>query len=168
MQPNDYEAHLGLALALRGQITDANFDKQLAATQAELEKAKQIDPNRPDTYYNQGILVQEFEAKSGGDKAKTIAGLKKAQGIFQQFVQKAEGKPEYEGAVKRTKERLDDIDKIIKFLEEPDLAPEPSSKPPETKPTEGAPPNAGQAGANPTPAPGGDKPAPVPADPNKK
>ena len=31
MQPNDYDAHLGLALALRGQITDVIFDKFVPA-----------------------------------------------------------------------------------------------------------------------------------------
>src|SRR5262249_34878653 len=53
MRPNDYDAHLGLALALRGQITDVNYDKQVAAVQAELDTCKKIDPNRPDAYYNE-------------------------------------------------------------------------------------------------------------------
>jgi len=37
MHPNDYDAHLGLALALRGQIDDTNYDKQLSTVQAELD-----------------------------------------------------------------------------------------------------------------------------------
>ena len=155
MQPNDYDAHLGLALALRGQITDVNFDKILPMVQSELAKAKQIDANRPDAYYNEGILVQEYEAKAGGDKTKTIAAYDKAKGIFQQFLDKSQGKPEYEGAVKRTKERMQDMEDIKQFLLIPDA---PTTPPPSTPPagaTEGAPPNAGQAGANPAPAPGG-------------
>jgi len=126
MRPNDYDAHLGLALALRGPITGAetNYDQLVAAAQAELDAAKKIDPNRPDAYFNEGILTQEFKAKAGGDKAKTIAELENAKRIFQTFLEKASGKPEYEGAVRRVKGdgtpkdggRLQDIDDTIAFL----------------------------------------------------
>ncbi|MGA7121169.1 MAG: hypothetical protein WBY94_13780, partial [Polyangiaceae bacterium] len=40
MHPNDYDAHLGLALALRGQIDDSNYDKQVSAVQAEIDTCK--------------------------------------------------------------------------------------------------------------------------------
>jgi Tfp pilus assembly protein PilF len=170
MQPNDYEAHLGLALAYRGQITDVNYDAMVKKTHEELDKAKQIDPNRADTYYNEGILVNEFEVKNAsvGEtnkdkiKEKTIAAYKRAQSILEQFVSKATGKPEYDGAVKRTNERVQDIKDMIKFFEEPDLAPEPNTGPPPSA-TDGAPAGAGGAGAHPQPKPGGDKPADVPA-----
>jgi tetratricopeptide (TPR) repeat protein len=125
LRPNDYDAHLGLALAIRGPITGAetNYDQLVASVQAELDSAKKIDPNRPDAYYNEGILTQEFKAKAGGDKAKTIAALEQAKQIFQTFLEKASGKPEYDGAVKRVKGdgakdlgRLGDIDDTIAFL----------------------------------------------------
>lgn len=125
MRPNDYDAHLGLALAIRGPITGAepNYDQLVAAVQAELDAAKKIDPNRPDAYYNEGILTQEFKAKAGGDKAQTIAALQEAKKIFQVFLEKAAGKPEYDGAVKRVKGdgskdfgRIGDIDDTIAFL----------------------------------------------------
>jgi tetratricopeptide (TPR) repeat protein len=126
MRPNDYDAHLGLALALRGPITGAetNYDQLVAAAQAELDAAKKIDPNRPDAYYNEGILTQEFKAKAGGDKNKTIAELENAKRIFQTFLEKANGKPEYDGAIKRVKGdgtpkdggRIQDIDDTIAFL----------------------------------------------------
>ena len=116
MRPNDYDAHLGLALALRGQITDSNYDQQVAAVQGELDQAKKLDANRPDAVYNEGILTQEYKAKSGADKAKTIQVLEQASGIFQQFVEKAAGKAEYEGAAKRAKERMQDIKDTIEFL----------------------------------------------------
>jgi tetratricopeptide (TPR) repeat protein len=125
MRPNDYDAHLGMALAIRGPITGAetNYDQLVAAAQAELDAAKKIDPNRPDAYYNEGILTQEFKAKAGGDKAKTIAALEQAKQIFQTFLEKASGKPEYDGAVKRVKGdgakdlgRIGDIDDTIAFL----------------------------------------------------
>ncbi len=44
LQPNEYEAHLGLALALRGEINDANWDKNVAEAQKELDKAKKLEP----------------------------------------------------------------------------------------------------------------------------
>ncbi len=126
MRPNDYDAHLGMALALRGPITGAetDYDQRVAAVQAELDAAKKIDPNRPDAYYNEGILTQEFKAKSGGAKEKTITELENAKKIFQAFLEKASGKPEYDGAVKRVKGdgskkdfgRLGDIDDTIAFL----------------------------------------------------
>lgn len=126
MRPNDYDAHLGMALAIRGPITGAegNYDQLVAAAQAELDAAKKIDPNRPDAYYNEGILTQEFKAKSGGAKEKTIASLEEAKKVFQVFLEKASGKPEYDGAVKRVKGdgskkdlgRIGDIDDTIAFL----------------------------------------------------
>ena len=117
MRPNDYDAHLGLALALRGLITDANYDAQVAAVQAELDAAKKVDANRPDAFYNEGILTQEYKAKAGGDKNKIKEQLDKAKVIFQTFLDKASGKPEYEGAVKRAKERMEDIEVAKGFLQ---------------------------------------------------
>lgn len=117
MRPNDYDAHLGMALALRGQINDSNHDQQVGAVQGELDTAKKIDPQRPDAYYNEGILTQEYKAK-GVSKDKTIAALDQAKNTFQQFVDKAAGKQEYDGAVKRAKERMQDIDDTKTFLAE--------------------------------------------------
>ena len=126
MRPNDYDAHLGLALAIRGPITgaEADYDAKLAAVSAELDAAKKIDPSRPDAYYNEGIFTQEFKAKAGGAKEKTIATLEEAKKIYQTFLEKAQGKPEYDGAVKRVKGdgtpkdagRIGDIDDTIAFL----------------------------------------------------
>jgi tetratricopeptide (TPR) repeat protein len=117
MHPNDYDAHLGLALALRGQIDDSNYDKQVAAVQSELDACKKIDGARPDAYFNEGILTQEYKAKAAGDTAKTVAVYQQAKQIFQTFQDKASGKSEYDGAVKKTKERVQDIDDTITFLQ---------------------------------------------------
>ncbi|MFO0675216.1 MAG: hypothetical protein U0169_01690 [Polyangiaceae bacterium] len=126
MRPNDYDAHLGKGLALRGLITDVNYDTQVTAVQSELDSCKKLDPNRPDAYYNEGILTQEYKAKSGGDPKKAITALEDAKKIFGTFVQKAEGKVEYAPAVKRAKERSQDIDDTIQFLQ----LPGPSTPPP--------------------------------------
>ncbi|MFO0735363.1 MAG: hypothetical protein U0270_05770 [Labilithrix sp.] len=128
IRPNDYDAHLGLSLALRGPITGAetNYEDLVRAAQAELDAAKRIDPNRADAYYNEGILTQEFKAKAGGDKAKTIATLEDAKKSFNTFLAKASNKPEYADAVKRVRGdrasdgsdtgRLKEIDVAIDFL----------------------------------------------------
>ena len=119
MRPNDYDAHLGMALAMRGQIDDVNYDKQVAGVQAELDTCKKLDAARPDVYYNEGILTHEYKAKAGGGNPATIKALTEAMGIFQQFMDKAQGKAEYDGAVKRSKERVQDIKDTIQFLELP-------------------------------------------------
>ena len=108
---------LGLALAMRGLINDNNYDAQVAAVQAELDTAKKVDAERPDAYYNEGILTQEFKAKGSLDKEKQKTLLRDSQKIFQSFIDKASGKPEYDGAVKRYKERIQDIDDTLKFMD---------------------------------------------------
>jgi tetratricopeptide (TPR) repeat protein len=130
MHPNDYDAHLGLGLALRGQIDDSNYDAEVKGAQTELDACKKIDAARPDAYYNEGILTQEYKAKNAGSQDKTIAVFQQAKAIFQTFQDKASGKPEYDGAVKKTKERIQDIDDTVTFLQAggpPANAPPPSS-----------------------------------------
>jgi tetratricopeptide (TPR) repeat protein len=117
MHPNDYDAHLGLALALRGQIDDSNYDKQVAAVQSELDSCKKIDGARPDAYFNEGILTQEYKAKGAGSTDKAVAVYQQAKTVFQSFLDKASGKTEYDGAVKKTKERMQDIDDTVTFLQ---------------------------------------------------
>src|SRR5262249_30708494 len=113
MRPNDYDAHLGLALALRGQISDSNWDAMVKSSGDELATAKKIAPDRPETYYNEAILTQEFKAKAGGAGAN--ANLNSAKGLFAQFIQKAGSAPEFADAVKRSNERMSEIDQIIAF-----------------------------------------------------
>ncbi len=114
LKPNEYEAQLGLALALRGQINDANFDKNVAEAQSHLDAAKKIDAARPETYYNEAILTQEFRAKRGDP----VPGLSKAAEQYQAFIEKAGDDPVYSQAVKRSKDRMSDINDTIKFIKE--------------------------------------------------
>jgi Tfp pilus assembly protein PilF len=118
LSPDDYEAHLGLALALRGLIDDANFDKQVPAVQKELDECKRIDPARPEAYYNEAILTQEYKAKSSGDALKSIPTLKEAAAQYEAFIGKASGEDAFSEAVKRSKDRVQDISDTIKFIEE--------------------------------------------------
>jgi tetratricopeptide (TPR) repeat protein len=159
MHPNDYDAHLGLALALRGQIDDSNYDKQVAAVQSELDTCKKLDNARPDAFFNEGILTQEYKAKSSGDTTKAVAVYHQAKEVFQTFLEKASGKTEYDGAVKKTKERMQDIDDTVTFLQ---------AGGPSTPAASGAaPPAAGAAGAAPPATSGSAAQASAPATPAK-
>ena len=169
MHPNDYDAHLGLALALRGQIDDTNYDKQVAAVQAELDACKKVDAARPDAYFNEGILTQEYKAKGaggGGDTAKAVAAYQQAKTIFQTFQDKASGKSEYDGAVKKSKERVQDIDDTITFLQAggPPSPPTPAPAASDSASASGpaAPSASASASASPGPAPASSA-TPVPA-----
>jgi tetratricopeptide (TPR) repeat protein len=157
MHSNDYDAHLGLALALRGQIDDSNYDRQVVAVQAELDACKKVDAARPDSYFNEGILTQEYKAKSAGGTDKTISIYEDAKKIFQTFMDKASGKPEYAGAQKKATERMQDIDDTITFLK---AGGPPSATPPPPPPSDSSasPPTAaaaapsGMSAASPAPS----------------
>jgi tetratricopeptide (TPR) repeat protein len=158
MHPNDYDAHLGLALALRGQIDDTNYDKQVAAVQAELDACKKIDGARPDAYFNEGILTQEYKAKGAGGTDKAVVVYGQAKQVFQSFLEKAGDKPEYAGAVKKTRERMQDIDDTVTFLQ----AGGPSTPPPPAPPAGSSAPAAGAPADSAAPAGSGAPPPPAP------
>jgi tetratricopeptide (TPR) repeat protein len=113
IKPNDYDAHLGLALSLRGSTDDSNFEKNVKEAAEELAKAKALQPDRPETYYNEAILTQEYKAKSGGATAE--AEQLNAKKLFAEFIQKAGSAPEFADAVKRSKDRMSEIDQVIAF-----------------------------------------------------
>jgi tetratricopeptide (TPR) repeat protein len=113
IKPNDYDAHLGLALALRGGTDDSNWDAHVKEASEELAKAKTIAPDRPETYYNEAILTQEYKAKSGTGQSE--AELINAKKLFGDFVAKAGSDAQFADAVKRSKDRMTEIDQIIAF-----------------------------------------------------
>ena len=153
LRPNEYEAHLGLALAVRGQINDGNFDKSVAEAQKHLDEAKKIDGSRPETYYNEAILTQEYRAKRGNP----IPGLEKAAQQYKEFIGKAGDDPVFAQAVKRSKDRSTDIEDTIKFIKEGEEA----RKAEEAAAKAAPPPAAAPAAPAAAPAPaGGDAAAP--------
>ena len=194
LRPNEYEAHLGLALALRGQINDGNFDKNVGEAQKHLDEAKKIDGARPETYYNEAILTQEYRAKRGNP----VPMLEKASEQYRAFVEKASDDPVFSAAVKRSKERTQDIEDTIKFIKEgeqakkEDEAAQAAAKEAEKeaakqkaeadkaaadkaaadkaggKPGDAAKPGDKPADPKATPAPSGKPPAPAPAPGKKK
>lgn len=98
LKPNDYDAHLGLALALRGQIESAR-DREATLDDAEetLRKARALDSKRPEAYFNLGILYESYRASS--TTADGNRALDMAIAFFQEFAEKAKGKPEFASAV---------------------------------------------------------------------
>lgn len=118
LRPKEYEAHLGLALAIRGQITMGNRDKLLPRAEKELAAAKKLEPDRPETYYNEAILTQEFKAKGASDEQKSIAMMESAIKQYEDFVRKAGSDSSFAAAVKRSNERIQDMRDTIKFLKE--------------------------------------------------
>lgn len=142
LKPKEYEAHLGLALAIRGQINFANKSKLLPLAEKALAEAKALAPDRAETYYNEAILTQEFKAKGIDDEAKAIAAMKNAIVQYEDFVGKAGSDDGFAAAVKRSNDRISDLRDTIKFLEDgaearkaAEAAPPP---PPPAAPAEGA------------------------------
>jgi len=158
LKPKDYEAQLGLALAIRGQINDGNFDKYVAEAQAHLDEAKKIAPDRAETYYNEAILTQEFRAKRGNP----VPTLQKAAEQYKQFIDKAGSDSSFAAAVKRSKDRSQDISDTVRFIQEGEQAAKDAANqpPPPPPPADGAaapadgaaPPADAKGGAAPPPA----------------
>jgi tetratricopeptide (TPR) repeat protein len=96
LRPKDYDAHVGLALALRGQAEGGSEDKKLAEAEALLEKAKKLDPARPEAFFNHAVLVQGFRTK---DERTAKAQLGRAIELYGSFVERAKGKPDLAAAV---------------------------------------------------------------------
>ncbi|MBN2192957.1 MAG: hypothetical protein JW751_09080 [Polyangiaceae bacterium] len=119
LKANEFEAHLGLALAIRGQIQPGQADK-ITEAQKHLDKCKEIDAKRPEIYYNEAILTQEYKAK--GEEKSAIPMLKKAASLYKDFIAKAGSEPAFEEAVKRSKDRAQDIEDTVRFIEEGEKA----------------------------------------------
>jgi tetratricopeptide (TPR) repeat protein len=109
LRPKDYDARVGLALALRGQIT-ADDPARLDAAEKELEAARAESPARPEAHYNLAILVERFRADGGSPTE-----LSRAKRLFEEFLAKSAGRADLEVYVARAKEHLGDIDRLARF-----------------------------------------------------
>ncbi|MEQ9319794.1 MAG: tetratricopeptide repeat protein [Polyangiaceae bacterium] len=117
LEPKSYEAHLGLALALRGRVGAApNGEALLAEARKTLELAKTLAPDRPEAYFNEAILVEEFFARGAPEQAKPK--LLEAKALYASFAERAKGEPTMKAAGQRAAERVRDIDQQLSFLEE--------------------------------------------------
>jgi tetratricopeptide (TPR) repeat protein len=77
LRPKNYDAHIGLGAAMRG-LGDT------AGAKAQYEEAKGIANNRPEAYYNLGLLYQDYMSGS-------VEDMKQALTYYDQFVQRAGG-----------------------------------------------------------------------------
>jgi tetratricopeptide (TPR) repeat protein len=105
LQADDYEAYLGRALARRGQITASNFGAQVESVESDLERAKELDPERPDAYYDDAIFNEHFKAP-GVPRDRTMSVLRRARSLFGTFLAKAGQRPEYATEVRLAKQRV--------------------------------------------------------------
>ncbi|MDB4931686.1 MAG: Domain containing protein [Myxococcaceae bacterium] len=113
LRDDSYDAHVGLGVALRGLALtqpDAERATTLASAQREYERARTLDANRPDAYYNLGVLNMNY---LGG----TIPVLRTAQEFLQQFVQRAGSNARFVTSVGNANRHIRNIGSTITALE---------------------------------------------------
>jgi hypothetical protein len=62
-------------------------------------------------------VVAKVTPDASSPNADQIAALKRAISLYEQFIQRAGNSPEYEDAVRRSRERIEDAKATITFLE---------------------------------------------------
>ncbi len=77
LQPKNFEASIGLGVALRG-------NKKIDEAEAQYNTAQDLDPSQGGSYFNLGLLYQDY--KDGQKPA-----LQKAQDYYRQFLGHASG-----------------------------------------------------------------------------
>ncbi len=102
-QPKNYEASIGLGVALRG-------GKKIDDAEVQYNEAQKLDPSNPSSYFNLGLLYQEYK---DGQKPT----LQKAQGYYRQFLSHA-NQSTPSSLQKEAEKRIKDIDEIYVALEE--------------------------------------------------
>jgi tetratricopeptide (TPR) repeat protein len=115
LRPDDYDARLGLSLALRAQIDEVRGPALVPEAERELVKAKSLAPERPEAYYNEGILAQEYGGRWGADDGERAQALGRARDLFTTFLAKAGDAPSFADARKRASARLEEIDELARF-----------------------------------------------------
>jgi hypothetical protein len=89
---------------VRGQIV-AGETGRIDEVKGELATCQRIDARRPDAYFNEAVLAQEFETKTSADP--TVA-LGRSIALMNAFKERANGKTSYANAMKRADERIED------------------------------------------------------------
>jgi len=103
LQPKNFEASIGLGVALRG-------NKKIDEAEQQYNSAQKIDPSSPWSYFNLGLLYQDY--KDGQKPA-----LHKAQDYYREFLGHANDKTP-EATRKDAEKRIKDIDEIYVALDE--------------------------------------------------
>lgn len=118
IRPSDYDARLGLALAIRGQIEPGTEAEKVAAATREIAEAKRIAPARSEAYFNEAILVQAYGPRSGA-AGEPLASYGRAKALYGEFLIKAGDAPALADARKQAKERIQEIDEMVRFVGKP-------------------------------------------------
>jgi tetratricopeptide (TPR) repeat protein len=105
LRSDDYEAYLGRALARRGQITASNFGSQVESVESDLARCKELDPDRPDAYYDDAVFNEHFKAP-GVPRDRAMSVLRRARSLFDTFLAKAGARPQYATEVRLAKQRV--------------------------------------------------------------
>lgn len=189
LRPKDYDAKLGLAVALRGQLdfhltakqdmertvsecSDPDYAKNFAGkcskageyggqikshetqfldfykrAQSAYDAARDVDPNRPEAYFNKALLVEKYKSKA--ENAPSKVTYREAEKLYSEIVAKFGGKPEFEALVKDAKSRGEEAGKAAEFEEKADSATIANSK---TPPAGSAAPASSSAAPTPGPA----------------
>src|SRR3982751_3203272 len=103
LQPKNFEAAIGLGVALRG-------NKKIDEAEAQYNSAKGLDPSQGASYFNLGLLYQEY--KDGQKPA-----LQKAQDYYRQFLGHTSNSTS-DSLKREAEKRIKDIDEIYVALEE--------------------------------------------------
>lgn len=114
LRPDDYDARLGLSLSLRAQIDEVRGPALVPEAERELVEAKSLAPDRPEAYFNEGILAQEYGGR-WGDEAERANSLVRARDLFTTFLAKAGDGSAFADARKRASAHLVEIDVLSRF-----------------------------------------------------
>jgi tetratricopeptide (TPR) repeat protein len=128
----NYDALIGLAVAQRG-LND------LDSAENTYKKAKELDPQRGEAFFDLGVLYKDFLAAKENDLKKSQDRYKTARDYFKQFLDKKGIKADDK---EEAQENIKDCDKVVKQLDEfikmqaSQPEPEPTPPPEEKKPEE--------------------------------
>jgi tetratricopeptide (TPR) repeat protein len=103
----DYDAHIGLGIAQRG-------NGKLDEAEKEYNAAKEIDGKKGEAYFNLGVLYQGFKANKAGDLKLSQDAYRKAKGFFQDAISRDLSQSDKDEA----KDLIQDCDKVIKQLDD--------------------------------------------------
>ncbi|MFK7991422.1 MAG: tetratricopeptide repeat protein [Sandaracinaceae bacterium] len=88
LRPGSYDAVIGAGVAQRGLAAPEEAEQLYIA-------AREIDPERPEAYFNLAVLYQEH-------RDGTVAQLQQAEQYLAEFVRRAAGHPRFESTLSET------------------------------------------------------------------
>jgi tetratricopeptide (TPR) repeat protein len=115
--PASYDAHLGLALALQGQLRPASNRESIAEVERELARCTEIDESRPEAVFNRAVLTYDFLDRVPG--ANLVSNIEIARELLETAIKLGSSNPAYAEAVRVAQSRLDEDLSGPKFIVRP-------------------------------------------------